>query len=108
MDQDWICTVKWVQATLSDGTWLWTLWLVDKVDGEQRPKLNSLAEGAAFTKLGVYWQVWRTCRKRGLRFNPWPWSKTWVSGEIPPKDETWTSPGETENMADPNRKRDDG
>jgi hypothetical protein len=63
-NQDWICTVKWVQATPSDGAWLWTMHLVhDGVPGW-------LAEGVAFTKLGVYWSVWRQCRKHGLRYRP--------------------------------------
>lgn len=78
--QDWICTVKWVQATVSEGAWLWTLRLVDVVDGERIPKLHTLEEGVAMTKLGVYWNVWRACRKRRLKFQPW--SKTWISGEM--------------------------
>lgn len=82
MNQDWVCTLKWVQAGPVEGAWSWTLYLVDEVEGERIPKLNSLASGIAFWKLGVYWKVWRACRKHGLRFRPWPWSKTWVSGTI--------------------------
>ena len=68
MNQDWICTSKWVQATPSDGLWVWTLWQVDEVEG--KPKLTKLHEGTAFNKLSVYWQVWRQCRQRGFRFRP--------------------------------------
>jgi hypothetical protein len=68
--QDWICTCKWVQTTISDGAWLWTLWQVDKVEGQDEPKLTKLDEGVAMTKLGVYWAIWKQCRKRGFRFRP--------------------------------------
>jgi len=68
--QDWICSVKWVQATPAEGAWLWTLWQVDAVEGQDEPKLTKLEDGVTLTKLGVYWNVWRECRKRGFRFRP--------------------------------------
>lgn len=68
--QDWIVTIKWVQATVSEGAWFWTFWQLDKVEGEDKPKLTVLEEGAAMSKLGVYWAAWKECRKRGFRFRP--------------------------------------
>jgi hypothetical protein len=84
--QDWVCSVKWVQATPTTGGWYWKLWLVkdDKPQGQKQPDdtilLKPLAEGVATTKLGVYWQVFWACRKNGLRFRPN------VRGTIPEKD----------------------
>jgi hypothetical protein len=65
-EQDWIVTVKWIEATPCEGMWSWTLWLVD--DG--KPRQPAAREGMAFTRPGVYWAVWRECRRRGLRFRP--------------------------------------
>ena len=90
MDQDWICTVRWVEATPSDGMWFWTLSLVA---GEEKLELVKLEEGATMYKLGVYWNVWQACRKHNLRFRPWPWSKTWVSGTLPQKENNGQSNG---------------
>lgn len=74
MPQDWICTAKWVQATPSDGAWLWKVFLVidtnKGIEREKEPELVKVEEGMAFTKLGVYWKVWRVCRKHKLRFRP--------------------------------------
>jgi hypothetical protein len=69
MKQDWICTVRWVQATMSDGAWTWTMWLVNR-DEDDKPDLTRLTDGVCMTKLGVYWEVWRICRRHGLRFRP--------------------------------------
>jgi hypothetical protein len=79
MSQDWVCAMEWDQATLSDGLWVWRLYLV-KPDGEGKPSLTKLVSGTAFTRLSVYWQVWRQCRKHNLRFRPW--SQAWRSGRI--------------------------
>lgn len=67
--KEWVCSVKWVQATMSDGAWFWTLYLIE-ADVDDEPKLIKLEEGAATTKLEVYWRIWRLCRKHGLRFRP--------------------------------------
>ena len=83
MDQEWICTAKWYQATPSDGVWLWTLYRIDGIESKHR--LVKLEEGSAFSKLGVYWKVWRVCRKCGFKFRPW--SKTWTSGSMPEKND---------------------
>lgn len=69
MHQDWICSVKWVQANYTNGAWFWTMWFVDEGENDE-PKLTKVAEGVALNKLGVYWRVWRQCRKHGLRFRP--------------------------------------
>lgn len=68
MSQDWICTVKWIQATPTDGAWLWKIFLIIEAKGE--PELVKVEEGTAFNKLSVYWKAWRACRKHGLRFRP--------------------------------------
>lgn len=79
-NQDWVCTVEWVEATPSEGMWFWTLSLVT---GEEKLKLLKLEEGATVSKLGVYWNCWKACRKHNLKFRPW--GKTWISGTIPEK-----------------------
>ena len=33
----------------------------------------------------VFWQVWRECRRHGLKFRPW--SNTWRSGTIAEKND---------------------
>lgn len=69
--EDWICTVTWVAASPGEGMWWWKLHLIhDGIPGV-------IVSGHAFTKLGVYWKVWRACRKYGLSFRPN------VRGEIP-------------------------
>lgn len=68
---EWVCTYEWVQATPIEGAWFWTLYLIhDDV-------LGKLEEGVAFSRLGIYWQVWRLCRKHGLGFH------INIRGEIP-------------------------
>lgn len=80
MDQDWICTIKWVQATPSYGGWIWDVYLV-----KEDTKLERIAGGAALNKLSIYWKVWRVCRKHGLRFRPW--SNTWRRGTLPEEND---------------------
>lgn len=84
---DWICVVRWVQATPADGAYMWTMWLIDPSGNVRKPNLTG---GVAFWKLGVYWKVWRACRKHNLRFKPW--SKTWQSGSL--EDEVEIEPEE--------------
>lgn len=77
--EDWVCSYEWNQATMSDGLWVWRVYLIERGEDDE-PKLTKLVSGTAFTRLSVYWQVWRQCRKHGLRFRPW--SQTWRSGRL--------------------------
>lgn len=84
MTKEWVCVVEWVQATPTVGGYLWKLLLLD--DGNPPVKrdsdtiiLTQLAEGVASTKIGVYWQCFKACRKNGLRFRPN------IQGSIPEK-----------------------
>lgn len=80
MHQDWICVVKPVFVP-EGGAYFWTMYLVDPPfpHEDQEPHLTKIADGVAMYKLGVYWQVFKACRKNGLRFRPN------VSGTIPEK-----------------------
>lgn len=78
--KEWICVVEWIQATAAEGAYSWTMYEILTVkDG---PELSKLASGIAFWKLGVYWKVWRECRRRGLRFRPN------VRGTIEPEEDS--------------------
>lgn len=84
MDQEWICAFEWDQVTMSDGLWVWKLFLI-KPNNEGKPELTKLVSGTAFNKLSVLWQVWRQCRKHNLKFRPW--SNTWRSGTLPEEND---------------------
>lgn len=77
--KEWICVVEWVQATAAEGAYSWTMYEILEGSDEQ-PNLSKMASGIAFWKLGVYYRVWRECRKRGMRFRPN------VRGTIPTKE----------------------